>query len=232
MLNCAPPRDRAEAARRADLTYVSDTDPGIRRRKVGREFRYLDPQGGAVVDEETLARIRALAIPLAWTDVWICPLPTGHIQATGRDQKGRKQYRYHAEWTACRDEAKFSSLVDFASALPKLRARVASDLRKRGASRARVIASMVWLLDNTMMRIGNDIYMRQNKSFGLTTLRSRHVEIEGPRLRFSFTGKSGREWKLKLADRGYVMETGHIALAGTGRELLEDPKVRSAYLGV
>jgi DNA topoisomerase I len=203
-LNGVPSEDIATGpivAGRADLVYVSDTEAGIRRRRAGAGFRYLDPKGKAVGDTETLARIRALAIPPAWTDVWICPLPSGHIQATGRDQKGRKQYRYHAEWTACRDEAKFSSLTAFASVLPKLRARVEADLRKRGASRERVIASMVWLLDNTMMRIGNDIYMRQNKSFGLTTLRSRHVEIEGFRLRFSFTGKSGQEWRLKLADR-------------------------------
>ena len=189
------------AAARADLVYVSDAEPGIRRRRAGKGFRYLDNNGKAVGGTETLARIQALAIPPAWTDVWICPLPSGHIQATGRDQKGRKQYRYHAGWTACRDEAKFSSLTAFASVLPKLRARVEDDLRKRGTSRERVIASMVWLLDNTMMRIGNDIYMRQNKSFGLTTLRARHVEIEGFRLRFSFRGKSGQEWKLKLADR-------------------------------
>lgn len=185
----------------ADLVYVSDADPGIRRRRAGKGFRYLDPKGTPVGDPETLARIQALAIPPAWTEVWICPLPGGHIQATGRDLKDRKQYRYHAEWTACRDEAKFSSLTAFASVLPKLRARMEADLRKRGASRERVLASMVWLLDNTMMRIGNDIYARQNKSFGLTTLRSRHVEIEGFRVRFSFTGKSGQQWKLKLADR-------------------------------
>lgn len=194
-------KDPLAAAKRAELAYVSDLDAGIRRQKRGKGFRYLDPDGSTVADEATLARIRALAIPPAWTDVWICPEASGHIQATGRDQKGRKQYRYHAGWTACRDEAKFSSLVAFASALPKLRARVEDDLRKRGASRERVLASMVWLLDKTMMRIGNDIYARQNKSFGLTTLRSRHVEIEGTRLRFSFRGKSGQEWNLKLADR-------------------------------
>ena len=193
--------DPAAAAEQADLIYVSDTEPGIRRRGAGKGFSYLDAAGKAVTDAATLARIRALAIPPAWTDVWICPLPAGHIQATGRDQRGRKQYRYHPEWIACRDEAKFSSLAAFAAELPKLRARVEDDLRQRGLPRERVIASMVWLLDNTMMRIGNDIYARQNKSFGLTTLRSRHVEIEGSRLRFSFTGKSGQEWRLKLADR-------------------------------
>jgi DNA topoisomerase I len=193
--------DPVAAAERADLVYVNDTDPGIRRKKSGSGFRYLDAAGQPVTDEETLARIRALAIPPAWTDVWICPLPSGHVQATGRDQKGRKQYRYHPEWTACRDEAKFSSLAAFASALPKLRARVEHDLRRRGASRERVIASIVWLLDNTMMRIGNDIYTRQNKSFGLTTLRDRHVAIEGSNLRFSFSGKSGQQWQLKFSDR-------------------------------
>jgi DNA topoisomerase-1 len=193
--------DPVAAAERADLIYVTDTDPGIRRRGAGRGFRYRDAAGRAVVDENTLARIRSLAIPPAWTDVWICPEPSGHIQATGRDQKGRKQYRYHPEWTACRDEAKFSSLSAFAGLLPKLRARVESDLRKRGAARERVIASMVRLLDDTMMRIGNDAYTQQNKSFGITTLRVRHVETDGGSVRFSFRGKSGKEWRLKITDR-------------------------------
>src|SRR5690606_36385168 len=137
----------------------------------------------------------------AWTDVWICRDPAGHIQATGRDQRGRKQYRYHPGWTACRDEAKFSSLAAFAHALPKLRKQVDADLRRRGLPRERVIASVISLLDRTLIRIGNDIYRRQNKSFGLTTLRSRHLEIEGSSLRFAFKGKSGKEWKLKLSDR-------------------------------
>lgn len=152
-------------------------------------------------DAETLARVRKLAVPPAWSDVWISPNPDGHIQATGRDQRGRKQYRYHPDWLACRDETKFSSLVAFAEALPKLRQRMERDLALRGIPRERAVASIVWLLDNTMIRIGNESYRRENMSFGLTTLETRHVAVEGGNLRFSFIGKSGQEWKLKLADR-------------------------------
>lgn len=189
------------AAERAALTYVSDVEPGIRRRRAGTGFAYHDASGSRIEDEAVRARIRALAIPPAWTDVWISPDPDGHIQATGRDQKGRKQYRYHPGWTACRDEAKFSSLVAFAGVLPKIRDRVDYDLRRPGVPRERVLASVVWLLDHTLIRIGNDTYSRQNRSFGLTTLRNRHVRIEGQSIRFSFVGKSGQEWKLKLSDR-------------------------------
>jgi len=195
------PHDPAEDALRADLTYVNDSEPGIVRRRAGKGFYYLAPDGARVENPETLARIRKLAIPPAWIDVWICVRPDGHIQATGRDQRGRKQYRYHEAWFTCRDEAKFSSLVAFAEALPNLRAQVDGDLSRRGVPIERAIASIVWLLDNTMIRIGNETYTKENKSFGLTTLRSRHVEIEGSSLRFSFRGKSGQEWKLKLADR-------------------------------
>lgn len=189
------------AAERADLVYVNDAEPGYRRRRAGRGFLYLDPAGARLGDEGELARIRALAVPPAWSEVWICPDPAGHIQATGRDERGRKQYRYHPAWTAQRDEAKFSGLIAFARALPKLRARVDADLRKRGLPRERVVASVVRLLDNTLIRIGNDAYAQENGSFGLTTLRSRHLEAEGSSLRFSFTGKSGRKWRLKLSDR-------------------------------
>jgi DNA topoisomerase-1 len=154
-----------------------------------------------VCDDEVLARIRALAIPPAWTDVWICANPYGHLQATGRDVRGRKQYRYHPDWMAVREEVKFSTLTSFAQVLPKLRKRVDLDLKKRGMPRERVIGSVVWLLDNTLIRVGNDSYARKNGTFGLTTLRSRHLTIEGSSLLFSFVGKSGREWKLKLKDR-------------------------------
>ena len=190
-----------QAAERADLAYVSDAEPGYRRRRAGRGFFYVGPRGKRLGDRREIARIRALAIPPAWTDVWICPDPAGHIQATGRDDRGRKQYRYHPAWTACRDEAKFSSLCAFARALPALRAAVDADLRRRGLPRERVIASVVWLLDNTLIRVGNDAYADRNNSFGLTTLRSRHVEIEGSSLRFSFKGKSGQEWRLRLSHR-------------------------------
>ncbi|MFC6487914.1 DNA topoisomerase IB [Nitratireductor sp. GCM10026969] len=193
--------DPAADAQRAHLVYVSDTEPGIRRRGAGKGFSYHAPDGTRISDRETLARIRKLAIPPAWIDVWISPEPDGHIQATGRDQRGRKQYRYHADWQALRDEAKFSSLLAFAYGLPRLREQVDADLSRRGIPRERAIASVVWLLDRTMIRIGNETYRRENMSFGLTTLENHHVAVEGGQLRFSFVGKSGQEWRLKLSDR-------------------------------
>jgi DNA topoisomerase-1 len=193
--------DAAQAAVRADLVYVNDTEVGIRRSKSGDGFIYVSASGEPVTSAKALARIRTLAIPPAWTDVWICARDEGHIQATGRDQRARKQYRYHPAWTACRDEAKFSSLAAFAQALPRLRTRVDKDLRKRGLGRERVLASAVHLLDQTLIRVGNDSYSRENNSFGLTTLRSRHLDIESSSLRFAFTGKSGQKWRLKLTDR-------------------------------
>ena len=189
------------AAERAQLTYVNDSDPGIRRKGAAKRFWYVGPRGEKLAEGKTVQRIRALAIPPAWTDVWISPDPNGHIQATGRDLKGRKQYRYHPDWAAERDGEKYSSLVAFAEALPGLRSRVDADLRRHGLPFECVVASVVWLLDNTMIRVGNAAYARDNKSFGLTTLRDRHVDITGSSLRFSFKGKSGREWKLKLVDR-------------------------------
>ncbi|RRI07940.1 DNA topoisomerase IB [Mesorhizobium tamadayense] len=188
------------SAERASLSYVSDADPGIRRLRKGKGFSYVGPNGSAV-SAATLDRIKAIVIPPAWTDVWISPEPNGHIQATGRDQRGRKQYRYHSQWTEERDGAKYSSLVAFAEALPDLRSQIDSDLRRHGLPIERVVASVVWLLDNTMIRVGNAAYARENKSFGLTTLRDRHVEITGSSLRFAFKGKSGKEWKLRLVDR-------------------------------
>ncbi|MBA3447596.1 MAG: DNA topoisomerase IB [Pseudaminobacter sp.] len=198
--NYARPEPQA-FAEQASLVYVSHEEPGIRRRRSGKGFSYSLPGGQRLADNETLARIGSLAIPPAWTDVWIAADANGHIQATGRDQRGRKQYRYHARWSASRDEAKYSSVAAFAEALPKLRDRVDADLRKRGFPIERVVASVVWLLDNTMIRVGNAAYARDNQSFGLTTLRSRHVKVEGAQLRFAFKGKSGKEWRLQLADR-------------------------------
>lgn len=189
------------AAERAQLTYVSDSEPGIRRKGAPKRFWYVGPKGEKLKEGKAVQRIRALVIPPAWTDVWICPDPNGHIQATGRDQKGRKQYRYHPDWAAERDGEKYSSLIEFAEALPCLRDQIDADLRRHGLPFERVVASVVWLLDNTMIRIGNAAYARDNKSFGLTTLRDRHVSITGSSLRFSFKGKSGKEWKLKLVDR-------------------------------
>lgn len=189
------------AAAEADLMHLGDAEPGIRRLRAGRGFWYRMPDGSRVTSPDTLGRIRALAIPPAWTDVWISPLPNGHIQATGRDARGRKQYRYHPRWTACREETKFSTLARFADALPAIRSAVNRDLRRRGLPREKVVASVVWLLDNTMIRVGNAAYARDNKSFGLTTLRARHVEVDGSTLRFEFTGKSGKDWRIRLVDR-------------------------------
>lgn len=199
--NGGPREEPTVSAERASLVHVSDQEPGIRRKGVGKGFTYLRPDGTRVEDAETLERIRGLAIPPAWRDVWISPEPDGHIQATGRDAKGRKQYRYHPRWAACRDEVKYSSLPAFAEALPRIRAQVDADLRRREMPFERVVACVVWLLDNTLIRVGNSTYAKENKSFGLTTLRDRHVEIEGSKLRFAFKGKSGKEWRLRLADR-------------------------------
>ena len=192
------PQDLAESAA---LIHTTDEQPGIRRKGAPGRFFYLMPDGSRLKEGTTAARIRSLAIPPAWTDVWISLEDEGHLQATGRDVRGRKQYRYHPRWSACRDEVKYSSLVAFAEALPLLRTTVEADLSRRGLPRERVLASVVWLLDNTMIRVGNAAYARDNKSFGLTTLRDRHVEITGSTLRFGFKGKSGKEWQLKLTDR-------------------------------
>ena len=192
------PRDMAE---RVSLVYVSDEEPGIRRRRSGTGFSYVGLGGKTIRDSRIIKRINALAIPPAWTDVWISADPDGHIQATGRDVKGRKQYRYHERWAVCRDEVKYGSLAEFASKLPDLRTQVDRDLRRHGLPRERVLAAVVWLLDNTMIRVGNEAYARDNKSFGLTTLKDRHVDVTGSQLRFAFKGKSGKEWKLRLTDR-------------------------------
>jgi DNA topoisomerase-1 len=189
------------AARAAGLRYVSDTGPGIRRLRAGRGFRYVDPEGRPLRDPVVLRRIRRLAIPPAWRDVWICPLPHGHIQATGRDARGRKQYRYHPQWVAVRDENKYARLLAFAAALPHLRARVEADLAREGLPRAKVLATLVRLLDLTAIRIGNPEYARTNASFGLTTLHSDHVEVRGARLRLRFRGKSGKEHDIQVDDR-------------------------------
>ena len=194
-------RDGAQAARAIALRYVADGEAGIRRRRAGRGFRYEDAKGRKVDSQSDHVRIRSLAIPPAWTQVWICRDDKGHIQAIGRDARGRRQYLYHPDWLSMRDEAKFSSLVPFAQALPAMRQQVDRDLRRHGLPRERVLAVVVWLLDNTLIRIGNPAYARDNGSFGLTTLRDKHVEIVGSTLRFMFKGKSGKEWKLKLADR-------------------------------
>jgi DNA topoisomerase-1 len=199
----APPGvvDAKEAAAEAGLRYVSDERPGITRRRSGKGFAYRMPDGSPVRDEATLERIRSLAIPPAYRGVWICPHANGHIQATGRDDKGRKQYRYHPRWREVRDAAKFEHMMEFAAALPAIRARVDADLKKPGMPREKVLATIVHLLETTLIRVGNDDYAKQNNSFGLTTLRNRHVEVDSSELRFSFKGKSGKSWRLGIKDR-------------------------------
>ena len=193
--------DPLRSARSAGLRYVCDEHRGIRREmgKVG--FRYVGADGKVIRKAATLKRIRALVIPPAWTDVWICPDPRGHVQATGRDARGRKQYRYHPRWRETRDETKFDRMQAFAAALPAIRARVTADLSTPGLRRERVLASVVQLLERTLIRVGNDEYARTNRSFGLTTLRDSHVDIKGSAIRFQFRGKSGKRHEVGLEDR-------------------------------
>jgi DNA topoisomerase-1 len=193
--------DPAEAARAAGLRYVTDEQPGIARSPRGDGFAFRKPDGSEVADERELERIRKLAIPPAWTDVWVCASANGHLQATGRDARGRKQYRYHPRFRELREETKYEHMMAFARALPELRAAIARHLALRGLPREKVLATVVHLLETTLIRVGNDDYARRNKSYGLTTLRNRHVAIEGTQLRFEFKGKSGKAWKLQLRDR-------------------------------
>jgi DNA topoisomerase I len=194
-------RDPIESAQAAGLRYVSDTTPGIRRRRSGSGFSYVAPDGKVIKDAAEISRIRSLAIPPAYTDVWISPTANGHIQATGRDARGRKQYRYHPKWREKRDETKFGRVLAFSEALPRIRAQVERDLSKPGLPREKVLATVVRLLDCTGIRIGNDEYARSNRSFGLTTLQDRHVEISGSNIKFEFRGKSGKAHSVSLSDR-------------------------------
>ena len=200
----------AAAARAAGLRYVTNAAPGIRRQRAGKAFRYVAPDGKTVHAAETLSRIRALAIPPAWSDVWICPLEDGHLQAIGRDARGRKQYRYHARWREVRDEAKYGRLAAFGRALPRIRRRVARDLAKPGLPRDKVLATVVRLLECTFIRIGNAEYARENESFGLTTLRERQVRVAGSRMRFKFRGKSGVPHEVALADARLARIVRHM----------------------
>jgi DNA topoisomerase-1 len=184
----------------ARLRYVTDQHPGIRRLKSGKGFRYVGANGQTIRRKELLARIRALAIPPAWTDVWICPDARGHLQATGRDAKRRKQYRYHQDWRATRDETKFDRMHAFARALPIVRRRTQADLARPGLPRHKVLATIVQLLERSLIRVGNEEYAKQNQSFGLTTLRDRHVKVRGGTLQFQFRGKSGKHHTIDVND--------------------------------
>lgn len=183
------------------LVWASDEAPGLTRRRQGKGFSYRTPDGAAVRDAATLARIRSLAIPPAWTQVWISLDPNSHLQATGRDARGRKQYRYHPSFSLHREIVKFEHLVEFGEVLPLIRRQTLKDLRRPGLPREKVLACVVRLLETTLIRIGNEDYARENKSFGLTTLRNRHVAVEGSAIRFEFKGKSGKLWKLRVTDK-------------------------------
>jgi DNA topoisomerase-1 len=196
--NIVDPRDAAETA---GLLYVSDEEPGIRRKKSGKGFTYVKPDGSKVEDKATLDRIRSLAIPPAYTDVWICSKANGHIQATGRDAKNRKQYRYHPAFREVRESTKYEHMLEFAKGLPAIRKTIDEHMSLRGLPREKVLATVVHLLENTLIRVGNSDYVKQNKSYGLTTLRDPHVTVEGAELRFQFKGKSGKTWKLQVKDR-------------------------------
>jgi len=196
--NIVDPRDAAETA---GLLYVSDEEPGIRRRKSGKGFTYTGPGGKKIEDEATLDRIRSLAIPPAYTDVWICAKANGHIQATGRDAKGRKQYRYHPAFREIRESTKYEHMLEFAKGLPAIRKTIDEHMSLRGLPREKVLATVVHLLENTLIRVGNSDYVKQNRSYGLTTLRDPHVKVEGSELRFQFKGKSGKTWRLQVKDR-------------------------------
>ncbi len=211
------PRDAAESA---GLRYLSDDHPGIRRKRSGKGFTYLRPDGKRLSDRDVVKRIRSLAIPPAWIDVWICPFADGHVQATGRDAKGRKQYRYHPLFREIRESTKYERLVAFADTLPAIRATVRAHMALRGLPREKVLATVVHLLETTLIRVGNDDYARHNKSYGLTTLKNRHVEIEGSEVRFRFTGKSGKQWSLKVKDRR-VAKTIKACQELPGQELLQ-----------
>jgi DNA topoisomerase-1 len=193
--------DPADSARAAGLRYVSDLTPGIRRRRSGKGFAYLASGGAPVRERDTLRRIRSLAIPPAWSDVWICSDPRGHIQATGRDARGRKQYRYHPRWREVRDAVKYDRMLAFAEALPRIRERTDEDLQRPGMPREKVLAAIVRLLEETRIRVGNEEYLKENGSFGLTTLRNRHADVIGSEVRFTFKGKSGKQHRVRLRDR-------------------------------
>ncbi|MGH8743827.1 MAG: DNA topoisomerase IB [Burkholderiales bacterium] len=190
-----------KAAIRAGLNYVTDGDDGIRRQRAGKGWIYYDPVGQRITNPAVRKRIHALAIPPSWTDVWICQDPKGHIQAAARDASGKKQYRYHPSYREARDRSKFRRMLEFSEILPEIRERVESDLRAGDLTRRQILATVVMLLDKTLIRVGNDEYARDNRSFGLTTLRDRHVEIKGATLRFSFRGKSGVNHTVDITDR-------------------------------
>ena len=199
--NAPTSTEHVKAAKRAGLRYTTDSVRGIRRERVGDGFIYIAANGVPVTSERKLRRIRGLAIPPAWTDVWICPHATGHLQVTARDAKARKQYRYHPKYRAVRDETKFNRMLDFSQVLPVAREHVEAHLGSRGLPREKVLATVVWLLERTLIRVGNTEYAKENETFGLTTMQARHAEVNGSQVMFSFRGKSGKEHSVSVADR-------------------------------
>ena len=193
--------DPEQAAADAGLRYVSDEQPGYSRKLKGDEFEYFDTKGQPITDETRLLRIRRLAIPPAYTDVWICPTANGHLQATGRDARGRKQYRYHEKWREARDETKYDRMLIFGAALPKIRERVEADLALPGLPKNKVLATIVSIMERTFIRVGNEEYARTNNSYGLTTMKNKHVDVKGSKVQFNFRGKSGVEHSVDIADR-------------------------------
>jgi len=193
--------DPAEAAEEAGLRYVSDEQPGYTRKKKGDDFEYFDTKGEPIMDKTRLLRLKRLAIPPAYTDVWICPSLNGHLQATGRDARRRKQYRYHEKWREARDETKYDRMLTFGAALPKIRQRVEKDVALPGLSKNKVLATIVLIMERTFIRVGNEEYAKENRSYGLTTMRNKHVKVNGTKLRFNFRGKSGVEHEIEVADR-------------------------------
>ncbi len=193
--------DPIQSSRKAGLRYVTDAKPGFTRKKRGKYFQYFDTDGKRIKDEETLRQIKSLVIPPAWTDVWICPVANGHLQATGRDARGRKQSRYHPRWREARDETKYERMKLFGAALPKIREQVERDLALPGLPREKVLATIVRLLETTFIRVGNEEYAKENKSYGLTTLRNMHVDVEGSKVHFKFKGKSGKMHSIDVQNR-------------------------------
>ncbi|UCD25477.1 MAG: DNA topoisomerase IB [Gemmatimonadota bacterium] len=209
-----------ELAKATGLRYVTDSDPGFGRKRAGRGFSYTGLDGRPIRDRDILKRIKGLVIPPSWTEVWICPTPDGHIQATGRDAKYRKQYRYHTRYRAVRDETKFDRMLVFSELLPGIRTRVEQDVKRPGLPREKVLATVVWLLEKTLIRIGNDEYAKANRSFGLTTLRRRHVDISGYTMRFEFRGKSGIQRSVSIVDRRIASIVQHCQTL-PGQELFK-----------
>jgi DNA topoisomerase-1 len=196
-----PNSDPVRSAQQAGLRYVHDTRPGIRRETGTLGFKYIGTNGRVIRNKAEITRINKLAVPPAWTNVWICPNPRGHIQATGRDAKGRKQYRYHHQWRAFRDDNKYGRMMAFAEALPKIRHRTTIDLARPGLPREKVLATVVQLLEKSLIRVGNDEYAKKNRSFGLTTMRNSHVQLKGSKVKFEFKGKSGVRHSVDVDDK-------------------------------